>query len=526
MGKIKNLIKPRLKLVKGTRFTSFLFIAISVLIAAGILLAANMYYNIDTGEVVTEEIQRVTGILRATAGAIVGGTATQNPTPGFGFEVVTSTRLATTTVAAGPLELTAANQLLKFTGGISGYYVGFQANTSSIPDQAITYTFPAAKPTSENYVLTSDSTGKWEWKSVSGVGAGDIQAVGDCPSGECFTTSAAASTTSNNLWFSAGTGAGTIKLTAADVGANNYTITLPASNGYVVLGSSTAGYVAYWDTTNVLKGEAQLSVSRGGTGKGSWTQYGVLYADGATSLSNTGAGTQNYVLSGNGSAAPGWKGINSLVYAENGLTASATGTNQLTIKLGGNLTGDTTITQGNYNLIYNLTGTGDFIVQDNGTAVFTVKDDGTILYKTYALAETGKEVLREMVPIMGFDLPVRTATSANVVISRTIQTYPFSACATGTTRVHKLVIRYGSMGETSWAVATSTGSYTSFTVPTTNSTSSGTVYTSVTDIPTPAGNCSTWSQTSNTDDWWIKLSPAGNDTMVYQVFLAAYDRLQ
>ena len=56
INSIKKIFRPRLELVRGTRFVSFLFIAFSVIIAAGILWAANMYYNIDTGEVVTEQI--------------------------------------------------------------------------------------------------------------------------------------------------------------------------------------------------------------------------------------------------------------------------------------------------------------------------------------------------------------------------------------------------------------------------------------------------------------------------------------
>ncbi|MEI9966633.1 MAG: hypothetical protein WDN67_03275 [Candidatus Moraniibacteriota bacterium] len=45
-----------------------------------------------------------------------------------------------------------------------------------------------------------------------------------------------------------------------------------------VTGSSTNGYVAYWNGTSTLSGEAQLSVSRGGTGIGSYTIGDILYA--------------------------------------------------------------------------------------------------------------------------------------------------------------------------------------------------------------------------------------------------------
>ena len=59
-NKIKGLIRPKIKLIRGTRFASALFIGVSVLIAAGVLFAANMYYDIDTGKVIVGEIQRIT----------------------------------------------------------------------------------------------------------------------------------------------------------------------------------------------------------------------------------------------------------------------------------------------------------------------------------------------------------------------------------------------------------------------------------------------------------------------------------
>ncbi|MBN1187660.1 MAG: tail fiber domain-containing protein [Bacteroidales bacterium] len=57
----------------------------------------------------------------------------------------------------------------------------------------------------------------------------------------------------------------------------------------------------------------------------------------------------------------------------NGLTES--GGNVI---FGGTLTQTTTVSQGNYNMNFNLNGTGDFVIQDNGTAVFTVNDQGQI----------------------------------------------------------------------------------------------------------------------------------------------------
>ncbi len=58
--------------------------------------------------------------------------------------------------------------------------------------------------------------------------------------------------------------------------------------------------------------------------------------------------------------------------AINGLT-----TNPNDIRLGGTLIQGTTIDQGAFNMTYNLTGTGDFVVQDAGTGHFEVRDDGS-----------------------------------------------------------------------------------------------------------------------------------------------------
>jgi len=56
INSVKEIFKPKLELIKGTRFVSFLFIGCSILIAAGLIWAANIYYYIDTGEVVMEGI--------------------------------------------------------------------------------------------------------------------------------------------------------------------------------------------------------------------------------------------------------------------------------------------------------------------------------------------------------------------------------------------------------------------------------------------------------------------------------------
>jgi len=558
--------QKRLKLVKGTRLVSFLFIASSVLIAAGFLFAANIYYNIDTGEVIMEEIQRVTNVLRATGGAIVGGSATQNPTSGYSFEVVGKTKLATTTLEGYLIGIHSSEAPIRFATSSGGDYVGFKA-PSALTTTTV-YTWPTDYPAGSGYLLQSDTSGNLSWVSPGTAGVGDITAVGDCGSGECFT----ADGSGNALYFEGATNDDyEIILTAADPG-QDYTITLPAANGTVALGTSTAGYVAYWSGTNTLAGEQYLSTSRGGIGEdssawsgmvrvvsGDWgtitgtagyvaywsdantisaeqylaTSRGglggdvtaagageILYSTGANTYDSLPAGTANQILTSGGAAAPSWKNIADLITVTNGLTES--GTTDLTIKLGGALGEDTTISLGNYNMIYNLTGTGDFKIQDNGTDIFVVSDDGKIYYKSYPLAESGKQVLREMIPVFGFDLPAQTATTSYVQISRTIQDYPFSTVSPGATRVHKFIIRIAAStttATTTWRVYNETDATTTATfdlaLDQSTDLDKGEVYiSSNVNIPT------------DTDDWRLDMKTNGNTVRVYQVFLAAYDEMQ
>lgn len=568
--KTKELFKSRLKLVKGTRFVSFLFIAVSIGIAATVLWAANMYYNIDTAEVVTEEIQRVTGVLRATAGVIVGGTDSQNPSAGYGFEVVGQTRLATTTVATGTLELTAADQVLRFSGG-TGYYVGFKGPTTVTSTK--TYILPqhGTAPPSADYVLTWQTGDQLTWKTIGGAGGGDIDAVGNVSSGPAFT----GADTGNTLWFEGATANDyEIALTAVDPGAD-YTITLPAANGYVALGTSTAGYVTYWSATSTLTGEQYLStarggtgvnssgwsgmikvvsgtwatttgatnyaaywsdantvaaeqylsVSRGGTGAGTFTQYGIIYGNGTSAFGVTAAGTADYLLVGSATA-PAWKTISQLLTA--GTNISLTGTATMTIATVNNPIFSTSVTSPQFLSTTTLaiqSGNSQNITIDSASGkVVLGSGDWIETSGGYEIGKSDTQILREMIPILGFDLPAQTASTSYVKLSRTIQTYPFPPQAAGTNRVHKFVIRYTddlpTASTSDWRVATTTGaSYSTFTISGNNDSSmaSGTVAIATTTIPT-------------TTTWWLDVkipsAQSGKKIRVFQIFLAAYDQIQ
>jgi len=562
--KIKKILKPRIKLQPGTRLTSLLFIGASVLIAAGILIAANIYYNIDTGEVVMEEVQRVTKIIRATAGLIVGGSATQNPDAGFQFQVVGQSKLATTTVQGYLLSFDSSVATIRFATSSSGFYVGFKAPTNLATTTI--YTWPTSYPGGSGYVLTSDTSGNLNWTAAGTGGIGDITAVGDVASGDAF-VSTAGTQYGNILWFHPNANY-TMALTAASGLTANATTIIPAVSGqnYLVLtpNALTSGQVLLATGNYTLGGNSALTFSGGILSVGTSGTAGQIriynssgnylgFAPTSTASNVTyywppNAGSANQVLTTDGVGNLIWSsvqgvggitgsGVAGQVAFFNG-TQSITGSNNFTwststntLTITGALAVSGTITGGTFTGPSGATTTitsasGQNILLDPATGkIYLGSGDYIVTAGGYEIGKAGTQILREMVPIMGFDLPVRTANSGTVTISRTIQSYPFSACAAGTTRVHKLVIRYGSMGTTTWQVATSGGAVASFTLPPTNSTSSGTVFTAQVAIPTPTGSCTGWSQTSDTDDWWINISPSGNETMIYQIFLAAYDEI-
>jgi hypothetical protein len=558
---LKKFFKPKLKLVRGTRFVSFLFIAFSVIIAAGFLFAANMYYNIDTGEVVMEEVNRVTGLVKAVGGLVVGQDKTLPS--GVAFEVATTSDVL----------LSGVNQVLRFSGGTS-YYVGFKAPTTTTSTK--TYILPqhGTNPPSSDYVLTYQTGDQLTWKSIGGAGGGDINAVGDCSTGDCFTEAG----TGNTLYFEGSTvDTNEIMLTAADPGAD-YTITLPAANGTVALGTSTANYVAYWTATNTLAGEAQLATSRGGigansaawngmvkvvggswstatgtagyaaywsdantigseqfltvprggTGAGSFTQNGILYGNTAGTLGVTAAGTADYLLVGSGTgSAPTWKYLYQILTAGNNI--NLTGTTNVTIATVNNPTFSTSVTSPQFLSTTTLaiqSGNSQDITIDSASGKIVLGSGDYIQTALgYEIGKTGTEILREMIPILGFEMPVRcgAACETATTVSRTIEDYPFSSVATGTDRTHKFVIRYADSTTTAsstWTVWNETGVTTTatFTVPASASTDLGKgeayITPSVT-IPT------------STDDWSLRVQvPSGVTIQIYEILLAAYDKVK
>ena len=87
-------------------------------------------------------------------------------------------------------------------------------------------------------------------------------------------------------------------------------------------------------------------------------------------------GTNGFVLTTDGNGNTSWTSKN----ASPDATTASNGLTEVTdeIQLGGSLTQNTTITLDANNMIYNLSGTGEFDIQDNGVTAFFVQDDGNV----------------------------------------------------------------------------------------------------------------------------------------------------
>jgi hypothetical protein len=146
----------------------------------------------------------------------------------------------------------------------------------------------------------------------------------------------------------------------------------------------------------------------------------------------------------------------------------------------------------------------------------------------YEIGRAGTQILRGMIPILGFDLPVQTATTSFVQISRKVQACDFPSAATGTTRVYKFVIRYTdtlpTASSTNWRVSTTTGAaYSTFTLPGVDDDDLATGTVEIVEPSAPGVPC-------NTYPWWLEVQSLptypNNKIKVFQIFLAAYDQIQ
>ncbi|MCF8277503.1 MAG: hypothetical protein K9J17_12290 [Flavobacteriales bacterium] len=125
--------------------------------------------------------------------------------------------------------------------------------------------------------------------------------------------------------------------------------------------------------------------------------------------------TSGRILRTNGAAAPSWSDPTGIMTVENGLTETA----PATVRLGGTLTQATTITQGSYNMDFNLNGTGDMRVMDGATERVRFEDGGRveILATTDASGTAGSGVLEIGNSLRIDDNEIITNTNATLFLN-------------------------------------------------------------------------------------------------------------
>jgi len=81
-----------------------------------------------------------------------------------------------------------------------------------------------------------------------------------------------------------------------------------AQKVYVTLGTASTTTTIQGGSTSAqtIGVNGTLGVGNGGTGKSSWTQYGIVYATATNALGQMAVGTSGQVLTSKGSAAPAW----------------------------------------------------------------------------------------------------------------------------------------------------------------------------------------------------------------------------
>lgn len=634
----KKVFNSDLKLAKGTRAVSFLFIFLSMIIAGGVLFAANTYYDLDSSEVITEEVQRTTELTRATGGLIAGGGDTDTLEDGVKLQV-----------SGGDLRVGSGSFTVDegtgntYVGGTSTFaststfedtavwqdgdsnVIGFQAPDDVSDDQI--YTLPE-DPTS-GYVLQTDDSGNLTWVDAESTVEGDITDVGDVSNGAAFTEDGSG----NSLWFE-GTEENTneIELTANDPSADR-TINLPDLSGTVSLqdGELSAGSILfansdgqitqdntnfYWDDTDSRLGigtdNPQHTLDVNGTirsGQGGTdgelrlysgqSDYTLAFQPNATMTEDTtyqfpaDKGSEDYVLSTDGSGKLEWTSVgdtgalsgsgtanrvamwdDSSSLTDSSIEDDYTGGVALTI----DDTGTTSMSGGatvggtldankiaGYTLTGNITGDGSPDISGIGefsgntatladsvespeftsggtTTVASADDKGILLDPDsgkikiasgdelekdsgYQIAATDDQVLREMVPIFGFDLPAQSSATEYKTISRKLESDPFPAAKDGATRRYKLIIRYGddTSGDANaidWEINGASLTDSSFATDGTASSSEEQGEVAIHEVDSDGESI-----ISEGDNWTLDMNPNGNKVRVYQVFLAAYDEI-
>ena len=130
------------------------------------------------------------------------------------------------------------------------------------------------------------------------------------------------------------------------------------------------------NSSSTFNANDQVFAVGNGTGTGARSNVLTVYKSGEININDafslpTTDGTANQILETDGAGQLSWVTPSTTPTASNGLSIGGGD-----VQLGGTLTQNTTVTQGNFSLTHNLNANGDYIIQDNGTGKFQVDSNG------------------------------------------------------------------------------------------------------------------------------------------------------
>ena len=531
-----NLPRQKVRVSRRMKIISFVFSVMTILTTAGIMQAANVYYDLDTSTIVMNEVINQTGSgqvtfsgnVNADSGLDVAGNSL-TVGGGFGSTGVTVSD-AGVIQADGNITTAGSIGILESTGAT--FYTYLQGG-----DQAadVTYTLPTALPAATGYSLVSTDAGVMSW--VASVAGSAHPLLG--------------------------------------VSGHSDTVDDTVSRGSIIIGNSTPA----WD--ELVVGSAGSILRTDGTDV-SWSTASypnttvanqLLYSSATNTVAGVTAGTDGQFLVANGSGVPTFVtasgdatiantgaitiGANAValttdttgnyvasVASGSGISGGAAGSEGATLTLSlGALTGDWS-QSGAYDIILANTDSQLQIMGSGGTyygifdvgnittanKTYTFPDQsGTVAMTTDVTSFGSTGVLVGQVNIFGFDYPAQCSTTCDVsdyaVISRKILTaLPFPAALSGKTRSYKMVVRYADdltvNGNTTfqiWKTDGTPAALDSFTVA--GLSADGDVETGKValsdDLAIP----------TNGDDWVVRVNVplAGDKIRIYSLELAAYD---